>query len=123
MRSFIEVSIGLLFIANNLFAQTVTVEIRNIRNDKGNVLVMAQSGKDSQPIYGMAKPEKGVAIVTLENVTQKQFEVSAFHDENDNWTMDLNENQMPVEGYVHKNYTLKDGENICKMKLYYPVNQ
>ena len=40
-------------------ARTIIVEIGNIRGNHGNILVMAQSGKDTKPVYGMAKSEKG----------------------------------------------------------------
>ena len=39
-------------------ARTIIVEIGNIRGNHGNILVMAQSGKDTKPVYGMAKSEK-----------------------------------------------------------------
>ena len=39
-------------------ARTIIVEIGNIRDNHGNILVMAQSGKDTKPVYGMAKSEK-----------------------------------------------------------------
>ena len=42
-------------------ARTIIVEIGNIRDNHGNILVMAQSGKDTKPVYGMAKSEKGKA--------------------------------------------------------------
>ena len=40
-------------------ARTIIVEVGNIRGNQGNILVMAQSGKDTKPVYGMAKSEKG----------------------------------------------------------------
>ena len=115
--------IGAVLTINSLQAQTVTIEIRGIRGDKGQILAMAQGGKDSKPVYGMAKPEKGMVMIKLEHVTWDQFEVSVFHDENDNRTMDLNEDKMPIEGYARKSCKLENGEATCKLKLYYPVNQ
>lgn len=52
-------------------ARTIIVEIGNIRGNHGNILVMAQSGKDTKPFYGMAKPEKGKVTIRLENVDWK----------------------------------------------------
>ena len=58
----------MFFTGSMAWSRTITVKISNIRGDNGMILVMAQSGKESKPVYGMAKPEKGEATVTLENV-------------------------------------------------------
>lgn len=89
-------------------ARTIIVEIGNIRGNHGNILVMAQSGKDTKPVYGMAKPEKGKVTIRLENV---------------DWEMDMLEGKGPAEGYVLKSCEVKDEEATFKLKLYYPVNQ
>ena len=89
-------------------ARTIIVEIGNIRGNHGNILVMAQSGKDTKPVYGMAKSEKGKVTIRLEN---------------ENWQMDMLEGKGPAEGYVLKSCEVKDEEATFKLKLYYPVNQ
>ena len=63
----------MFFTGSMAWSRTITVKISNIRGDNGMILVMAQSGKESKPVYGMAKPEKGEATVTLENVEWEQF--------------------------------------------------
>lgn len=55
-------------------ARTIIVEIGNIRDNHGNILVMAQSGKDTKPVYGMAKSEKGKVTIRLENVDWEKFD-------------------------------------------------
>ena len=57
-------------------ARTIIVEIGNIRGNHGNILVMAQSGKDTKPVYGMAKSEKGKVTIRLENVDWEKFDLS-----------------------------------------------
>ena len=59
-------------------ARTIIVEIGNIRGNHGNILVMAQSGKDTKPVYGMAKSEKGKVTIRLENVDWEKFYLSVF---------------------------------------------
>lgn len=83
-------------------ARTIIVEIGNIRGNHGNILVMAQSGKDTKPVYGMAKSEKGKVTIRLENVDWEKFDLSVFHDENENWQMDMLEGKGPAEGYALK---------------------
>ena len=45
----------------------IKVEVKGIRGETGNVLVMAQQKDNDQPVYGMAKACKGHVVVTLEN--------------------------------------------------------
>lgn len=112
-----------VFVCNDLTARTIIVKVSNVRGDKGTVLVMAQAGKDNKPVYGMAKPENGEATITLENVEWDEFDLSVFHDENDNKQMDLTDNQKPAEGYAMKSCKPQQKEETCKLKMYYPVNE
>ena len=57
-----------MLVCGYIEARTIIVEIGNIRGNHGNILVMAQSGKDTKPVYGMAKSEKGKVTIRLENV-------------------------------------------------------
>lgn len=114
---------ALFFICNIAWSRTITVKISNIRGDKGMILVMAQSGKESKPVYGMAKPEKEEAIVTLENVEWEHFDISVFHDENGNYKMDFTDDHKPAEGYAMKNCKTQEEEKTVKLKLYYPSSE
>ncbi len=105
------------------WARTVIVEITQVRNDQGNVLVMAQAGKDTEPIYGMAKAQKGQLTIRLESVVWEKFDLSIIHDENENWRMDLREGKGPAEGYALKSCVTKGEETTIKIRLYYPSNE
>lgn len=104
-------------------ARTIIVKVSNIRRENGTILVMAQSGKETKPVYGMAKPEKGEATITLENVEWEQFDISVFHDENGNYQMDFTEDKKPAEGYAMKKCKTQQEEETVKLKLYYPANE
>lgn len=121
--TFISIVVTILFGSSNLFARTILVKISNIRNDKGNVLVMAQVGKDIQPIYGKAEAKNGEVTIKLENVDWEQFDISVFHDENNNIQMDMTEDKRPAEGYAMKSCKPQQEEETVKLKLYYPVNE
>lgn len=124
MKKFIlTTAIAILFTGSNLFARTIIVKISNIRGDKGNILVMAQTGKESTPVYGKAKPENGEAIIKLENVEWEVFDLSVFHDENENFKMDFTEDKKPAEGYAMKNCKPKQEEETVNLKLFYPINE
>lgn len=104
-------------------ARTIIVKVSNIQGEQGTILVMAQYGKESKPVYGMAKPEKGEVTITLENVEWEQFDLSVFHDENGNYKMDFTDDKKPAEGYAMKNCKPQKEEETVKLKLYYPSNK
>lgn len=122
-RIIITSILALIFSCSSIMARTIIVKVSNIRGEKGNILVMAQQGKESKPVYGMAKAEKGTAVIKLENVEWDEFDLSVFHDENDNWKMDFSEDKKPAEGYAMKSCKLKQDEETVSLKLYYPTNE
>ena len=98
-----------MLVCGYIEARTIIVEIGNIRGNHGNILVMAQSGKDTKPVYGMAKSEKGKVTIRLENVDWEKFDLSVFHDENENW-------QLPEPGALMSGRKRACGR-ICVEKL------
>lgn len=103
-------------------AQDVKVEVRGIRSEKGNIMVMAQKDSESEPVYAMATAVKDTVMVVLKNVPGDKFLVSLFHDENGNWKLDTNEQGIPIEGYAREKGKKEEGKpTIIKMKVYYPV--
>lgn len=123
MRRFLYAISMLLAIGGFMEARTIIVEVRNIRGDKGAILVMAKAGEDNAPVYGMGKPEKGKAIVRLENVSWDKFDLSVFHDKNANGKLDLTEEKRPAEGYALESCEAKDEEVTFTVRLYYPENE
>ena len=115
--------LAIFFTCNLAEARTIIVKVSNIRGENGTILVMAQSGKETKPVYGMAKPEKGEATITLKNVEWEQFDISVFHDENGNYQMDFTEDKKPAEGYAMKKCKTQQEEETVKLKLYYPANE
>ena len=122
-RIIITSILALIFSCSSVMARTIIVNVSNIRGEKGNILVMAQQGKESKPVYGMAKAEKGTAVIKLENVEWDEFDLSVFHDENDNWKMDFSEDKKPAEGYAMKSCKPKQDEETVSLKLYHPTNE
>lgn len=105
-------------------AQThdVEVKIKGIRSETGNILIMALTDKESQPIYGSAKAKRGQVTITLKGLTDEKYMLSAFHDENSNWELDMDEQKRPLEGVAQSYYQFEPGKTRCKMTLYYLPN-
>lgn len=114
----------LLCLALSLKGQThdVEVKIKGIRSETGNILIMALTDKESQPIYGSAKAKRGQVTITLKGLTNEKYMLSAFHDENSNWELDMDEQKRPLEGVAQSYYQLEPGKTGCKMTLYYLPN-
>lgn len=59
----------------------ITVEVKKIRNKRGNILVMAQINENSEPIYGFAEITGHTVEVTLKGTGAQEYVISVFHDE------------------------------------------
>lgn len=115
--------IAMIVAGSSAWARTVIVKVSNIRGETGAILVMAQSGKERKPVYGMAKPEKGEAVITLEDIGWEQFDLSVVHDENGNYQMDFTDYKRPAEGFARKHCKVQKEEETVKLRLYYPTNE
>lgn len=100
----------------------ITVEVKNIRNEKGNILVMMQVNENSEPIYGWVKITGHTVEVTLKGTGAQEYVISVFHDENGNWKLDTDERGIPIEGFARKIYQT-DSHEACRLKLYYPKDE
>lgn len=122
MKRLLLIVLGFICCQAITFAQEVKVEVRGIRNTKGNIMVMAQANSESKPVYAMTAAVKDTVTVILKDVAWKEFLVSLFHDENGNWELDKNEQGIPVEGYAREKFKKEqEAPSAVKVKLYYPV--
>ncbi|MGF1554779.1 DUF2141 domain-containing protein [Paucihalobacter sp.] len=104
--------IALLFVTSVAFSQnsdskTVTVQIDNIKNAKGQLVVGLYSNPESflkTPSKGEIVKIKGSsATVVFKNVTSGTYAVSLFHDENSNEKLDTNFMGIPKESFASSN--------------------
>jgi len=94
-------------LSNSIMAQhTLTVEISNLKSDKGNVMIALFKGEagfpkdDSKAIQKtkvIIKDKK--AIITFTNLPTGDYAFALFHDENGSNAMDSNMFGIPKEGY------------------------
>lgn len=100
-------------------AKNLVIKIGNVRSDKGKVLVMANIPGVKEPVYQMVQAKNGEVVIELKDLIADVAEISVFHDENENFKMDMGE-RGPVEGYLTKKCKLKGEINEEKAVLYYP---
>lgn len=108
----------LSFFTSAVSAKRFSISVGNIRNDKGNILVMLQASGQSKPVYEMSKARKGEVTITIEEAPEEAFVISVFHDENENWQMDMDELGKPAEGFAREKHH-PEKEDACKLKLFY----
>jgi uncharacterized protein (DUF2141 family) len=88
----------------------ITIEINNLRNSDGAVLISLFNDEDNFPgnaekAIGKAKAEiiKGTATATFKDISFGAYAVAILHDENKNLKMDFNFLGIPKEGYGFSN--------------------
>ncbi len=83
-------------------AADVDVTVTGVRNARGHVLVAlcgeAEFLKPHCPWQGSAAAQAGTVHVVLHGVPAGVYAAEAFHDENDNGTLDRNFFGLPAEG-------------------------
>ena len=118
------IAIACMTLAN---AKNVVVKLQGVKDQNGKIMLMAERKvKDSEktkskPILMMCNAEKGEVDVTLANVTDGEYLISVFHDENGNRKMDMDEQGRPLEGYARKAVVIDSKTSEVKMKMYYPL--
>jgi uncharacterized protein (DUF2141 family) len=88
-------------------AATVVVDVHGVRNDRGHVLVALCTKADFlQPHCrwkGSVPAVPGTVAVTIKDVPPGRYAAQAFHDENDNGTLDRNFFGLPKEAMGFSN--------------------
>ena len=81
---------------------SVTVNIGNVRNSRGNVMIdICPQNKfldDTCAYHGEAPAHAGTTVVTVANVLAGEYAIQAFHDENANGEVDRAMLGIPREG-------------------------
>lgn len=114
-------SAGLVLATLSATAKTLEITVKDVRNDKGAILVMAKVAGQEQPVFGKAAAKAGKVVVTLEGIDADAAEVSLFHDEDGDYQMKTGD-RGPVEGYATKKCKLPQERNTASMTLYYPTD-
>ena len=87
--------------------QTLTVVIRNVRNDKGTVAAaLYQSDKEFMKKTWQSRSvpsSKGEVHLVFENVPAGEYAISVMHDANKNGELDINFAGIPKEGFGFSN--------------------
>lgn len=95
-----------LMISHNLYAANLTVTVENIQNDDGtiHIALFTKSGGFPDPstkTQGIVVPadKKGFVEVVFSELTENDYAIAVYHDENNNKKLDKNFFGIPKEPY------------------------
>ena len=105
-----KILFGTLLTSLFLFAHTLTVEISNIENNRGQILIGLYNQSEGFTEIDMIY-KKGIITTigsqsiyyTFKDISDGNYSISIFHDENNNNELDSNFIGIPEEGYGFSN--------------------
>ena len=104
MNRFLLTLAGLIIIANWSFSQlTLKIEITDLRNDTGKVMLQVFDEKEKVLIQEMSDIKEKGCRFTFKDLTVGKHAVRFYHDENQNQVMETNNFGKPTEGYGFSN--------------------
>ena len=108
MKKFLFVLIcSAWFGLNQMKAQSLTVHIQGIEQDKGKVFVALFNSQETWLKQSFKSLEQDVTgatcTVTFSDLPKGEYAIAIFHDENDNGTMDFGKMGIPIEKFGFSN--------------------
>ena len=104
MKRFFLFCAGSILIINYSFSQhSLEVEITEIRNDKGNIMLQLFDADEKVLSEEMSPIKENRCLFTFKNLKPAKYAVRYFHDENLNGKMETNLVGKPTEGYGFSN--------------------
>lgn len=81
----------------------LTIEIRNLKNNTGKVLIEIRGGKNNFIKGISADIVKQTSVITIDSLNEGEYSFKFFHDENNNKKLDVNLIGIPKEGFGFSN--------------------
>ena len=92
--------------------KNLTVLVTNIPSQIGNILITVGQGQ----FYDMAEVKDAQVEIVLKDIPNGEYQLSAFHDANANWQLDMEEG-LPLEYCVTRKITVNDETRYIKVAL------
>jgi len=91
------------FFISSMAQLSLTIEIDNLSNSKGKVLVELIDSKEERVRGVSEKIVNNKCIIVISDLKPGQYAFKYFHDENENKELDTNWIGMPTEGFGFSN--------------------
>jgi uncharacterized protein (DUF2141 family) len=82
---------------------TLRVEITDLRNNSGKVMLQLFDGKEKVITQEMSDINEKGCLIIIKNLKEGRYAVRFYHDENQNQVMETNQVGKPTEGYGFSN--------------------
>lgn len=100
-------------------AHEVTLTIKGIRSDEGQILVMVESPSLDRPLYASMAAHKGSVSLTLDLPDEGCCDIKAFHDHDGDFKMRTDDKGAPLDGVAVVRYNPAKGKRSIAVSLYY----
>jgi uncharacterized protein (DUF2141 family) len=96
--------LGYLLISNICFSQfKLTIEIAEIRNDKGTIMLELFDNNQNVIKQEMGAIKNNFCLISISELKTGKYAVRFYHDENQNGKMETNSFGKPTEGFGFSN--------------------
>ena len=95
MKKILLAMIATCFSATVMATQTnesIQIKVTNIPSETGKILLLTDKGQ-----YGMTDAKEKESIIEMKKLPAGKYKLNVIHDTNNNWTLDMDENNVPIE--------------------------
>ena len=95
MKKTLLAMIATCFSATVMATQTnesIQIKVTNIPSETGKILLLTDKGQ-----YGMTDAKEKEAIIEMKKLPAGKYKLNVIHDTTNNWTLDMDENNVPIE--------------------------
>lgn len=119
MKHTLTLALILMFTALSAAAREVTLTVKGIRSDEGQILVMVESESSDAPSYASTKACRGKVCLTLSLPDDTPCDIKLFHDGDGDFKMRTDAHGAPIDGVAVVRYNPTKGKTHIDVSLYY----
>lgn len=109
----------LIFTVLSVAAREVTLTVKGIRSNEGQILVMVDSESLDRPLYVSAAACSGSVCLTLDLPDDNPCDIRLFHDVDGDFKMRTDAKGAPLDGVAVVRYNPAKGKTQIAVSLYY----
>ena len=92
--------------------ESIQIRVINIPIATGKILLLTDKGQ-----YGMTDAKEKEAIIEMKKLPIGEYKLNVIHDTNDNWTLDMDENNIPIESCASVEVKITEETNEIVVEL------
>ena len=115
MKKTLLATIAAYLSATGMATQTnenIQIRVINIPSATGKILLLTDKGQ-----YGMTNAKEKEAIIEIKKLPIGEYKLNVIHDTNNNWTLDMDENNIPIESCASVEVEITERTNEIVVEL------